>query len=61
MKKKYPVVVEYKNICEEEENITKEIDDLKKSEQQYNTNIKGYLQAVTSAQNSIKKQIAALK
>ena len=61
VKKKYPVVVEYQNICEEEENITKEIDDLKKSEQQYNTNIKGYLQAVTSAQNSIKKQIAALK
>lgn len=61
VKKKYPVVVEYQNICEEEENITKEIGDLKKSEQQYNTNIKGYLQAVTSAQNSIKKQIAALK
>ena len=61
VKKKYPVVVEYQNICEEEENITKEIDDLKKSEQQYITNIKGYLQAVTSAQNSIKKQIAALK
>lgn len=61
VKKKYPVVVEYENICEEEENVTKEIDDLKKSEQQYNKKIKGYLQAVTSAQNSIKKQIAALK
>lgn len=61
VKQKYPVVVEYENICEEEENVAKEIDDLKKSEQQYNTNIKGYLQAVTSAQNSIKKQIAALK
>ena len=61
VKQKYPVVVEYENICEEEENVAKEIDDLKKSEQQYNTKIKGYLQAVTSAQNSIKKQIAALK
>lgn len=61
VKQKYPVVVEYENICEEEENVTKEIDDLKKREQEYNKKIKGYLQAVTSAQNSIKKQIAALK
>lgn len=61
VKQKHPVVVEYENICEEEENVTKEIDDLKKREQQYNKKIKGYLQAVTSAQNSIKKQIAALK
>lgn len=61
VKQKYPVVVEYENICEEEENVAKEIDDLKKREQQYNKKIKGYLQAVTSAQNSIKKQIAALK
>lgn len=61
VKQKYPVVVEYENICEEEENVTKEIDDMKKREQQYNKKIKGYLQAVTSAQNSIKKQIAALK